>query len=276
MPVDVRERRKAIYDLVKEKKFVSTAELKDRFHVSEVTIRNDLDNLALVGTLHRVFGGVIYSEIDAGVTFKNEIPTFGESRGKSSIRHGQTETNIATIACGLIENDDVVFLDSSGVSVLIAQKLTEESKTPIVFTNSLDVFEPIKHSSHIKAVLVGGEYDQKANCFMGELTQMFIERVRISKVFIAAKGFDTLYGAEVHPSSDFHLKKTAAENAGAVILTADRNCFLHHGTISLLPWHRIHTIITDQIPPDEHVRAIRGNNINLYYDVEYMERGDQN
>lgn len=273
--MNARERRKAIYELVKEKKFVTTSELKSQFHVSEVTIRNDLENLALIGTLHRVFGGVVYSEMDAGVTFKNEMPTFGESREKSPARHGQADAHIAKIACSLIDSDDVVFLDSSDVSLLIAKRLTNGLKSPLVFTNSLDIFEPMKHSSRVKTILIGGEYDQKSNCFMGELTQMFIEHVRISKVFLAAKGFDAGYGAETHPSSDLHLKKAAAEMAGSVIITADQSSFLRHGTISLLPWQRVQCIVTDQIPPDEYVRAIRGNGINLLYDIEYVEGGGE-
>lgn len=76
-----------------------------------------------------------------------------------------------------------------------------------------------------------------------------IEQVRISKASLAAKGFDPIYGAETHPSSDLHLKKAAADRAGTVIVTADGSSFLRYETINLLPWSHIHSIVTDQIPP---------------------------
>ena|GEM_PF-1027443 len=269
--MNTSERRKAIYELVKEKGFVSTGELKDQFHVSEVTIRNDLDTLAMVGTIHRVFGGAVYSEIEVGVTFKNEIPTFGENREKALSRNKHANMDIAKIAVSLI-GDDVIFLDDSDVSELIAKELAESNKTPMVFTNSLRVFEPLKHSRHLKALLIGGEYDQKTECFMGELTQIFVEKIKISKVFIAARGFDIGFGVEVHPCSDLHLKKTLAENAESILITAEDSCFSHHGTIGFFPWYRIHSIITNRLPPEEYVRAIRSTSIQLIYDTQILKQ----
>ena len=44
---------------IKEREFVRVGELSDRFGVSEVTVRGDLDSLAARGKVHRVRGGAI-------------------------------------------------------------------------------------------------------------------------------------------------------------------------------------------------------------------------
>ena len=269
--MNAKERRKAMYNLIKEKKFITINEIKNLFPVSEVTIRKDLDMLTAVGTIHRVFGGVTYSEIETGATYKNEILTLNETSKTSSIRSPQKNTHIVKLACNFIGDDDVIFLDSSDTSEMIAKHLLNIHKSPIIFTNSMEIFEILKNSFNMKIILVGGEYEQKTNCFIGELTQFFFERVRISKVFFSAKGFDINYGAETNPSSNLYIKRTVAANAETVIITATNDRFKRRGTIHLLPWQKIKCIITDSVPSDEFVHAIRSHNINLLYETDYFE-----
>ena len=51
------ERYNIILELLREKRSVTVAEIKDRLGISESTIRRDLNALAQEGKLTKVFGG---------------------------------------------------------------------------------------------------------------------------------------------------------------------------------------------------------------------------
>ncbi len=52
-------RRERMLAEIKEREFVRVGELSNRFGVSQVTVRGDLDSLAARGKVHRVRGGAI-------------------------------------------------------------------------------------------------------------------------------------------------------------------------------------------------------------------------
>jgi DeoR/GlpR family transcriptional regulator of sugar metabolism len=54
-------RRKLILELLEKTGVLSVGELADRFALTEVTIRKDLDDLASEGLLERAFGGAVFS-----------------------------------------------------------------------------------------------------------------------------------------------------------------------------------------------------------------------
>ena len=65
LPAEVRQER--IAKVVTEFGFVRVRELSDRFGVSEVTLRSDLDTLERRGVLRRVHGGAMAGgRVDAG------------------------------------------------------------------------------------------------------------------------------------------------------------------------------------------------------------------
>ena len=53
------ERYNIILELLREKRSVTVAEIKDRLGISESTIRRDLNALAQEGKLTKVFGGAV-------------------------------------------------------------------------------------------------------------------------------------------------------------------------------------------------------------------------
>ena len=62
-PVPATLRRERMLAEIQEREFVHVGELSNRFGVSAVTVRGDLDSLAAKGKVHRVRGGAIPRQI---------------------------------------------------------------------------------------------------------------------------------------------------------------------------------------------------------------------
>lgn len=260
------ERRQSIYNLIKTRGFVTVQELVSLYNVSEVTIRKDLDKLLIIGTIQRVFGGVTYRSFEHSVEYRNQSPIFSEEDNVDK-RIISSRSKISQIANTLIDQNDIIFLDSSKQSLSLATLLVRNKVSIHVFTNSLDVFNIIKSSPNIKSIVIGGDYDADSSCFMGPMAQIFAEKTYIPKVFFSVKGFNIYSGAEVNPSSDLLLLRTIAQNSEKIILLVHSSKFNKRGTINFLHWSKINTIITEQQPNDIFIKKIRESGINLRYEL---------
>src|SRR3954468_4602026 len=58
-PAGAAVRREQMLAAIQERHFLHVRELSDRFGISEVTVRSDLDALASRGAVHRIRGGAI-------------------------------------------------------------------------------------------------------------------------------------------------------------------------------------------------------------------------
>src|SRR5258708_34999197 len=92
-------RREQILKLLEKTGILSVGELADRFALSVVTIRKDLDDLASEGLLQRTFGGAVFSN---GSLFNSSF--------RESAR--QQKHAIASAAMEYIQDGDTVILDA--------------------------------------------------------------------------------------------------------------------------------------------------------------------
>ena len=86
-------RREQILKLLEKTSILSVGELADRFALSVVTIRKDLDDLASEGLLQRTFGGAVFSNRSLFNNFFRE----------SARQHGQQKHAIASAALEYIQ-----------------------------------------------------------------------------------------------------------------------------------------------------------------------------
>ncbi len=67
-----QERLNQIIQLVDERGFISVSELSEMLHVSEMTIRRDLEQLDVQGRLQRTYGGAASLRAKAGCEWKRQ------------------------------------------------------------------------------------------------------------------------------------------------------------------------------------------------------------
>src|SRR6202521_2246236 len=133
----VEERRRAIQQTLRTEGRVLVAELAKRFRASQVTIRKDLEILHSTGKIHRTHGGAL--PVHEGAL---EDPTL---RVKEKL-HRAEKIQIATAAARMVEEGQVVILDSGTTTTAIARVLRHHKNLTII-TNAVNIAAELASSS---------------------------------------------------------------------------------------------------------------------------------
>ena len=122
-------RRQQILNLLEEIGTLNVGDLADRFAVSVVTIRKDLDELESEGFLQRTFGGAVFSHRSR----------FNRSFFERVQIHRQEKRAIAAAALEYIKDGDTIILDAGTTTLALAQLLKEQVKSAFIITCSVPV-----------------------------------------------------------------------------------------------------------------------------------------
>ncbi|MCK4747691.1 MAG: DeoR/GlpR transcriptional regulator, partial [Bacteroidales bacterium] len=140
------DRREKIMKLLAENGKVYVHELSAMFKVSEVTIRNDLDQLERKNHLIRARGGALKMEgqvsLDFNLSEKHQL-------------HYPEKARIGKKAAGLIGNSETIILDSGTTTMEIARNLGNHSDLTII-TNALNIAAGLANHNNCKVIMLGG------------------------------------------------------------------------------------------------------------------------
>jgi len=161
---------------------VLVAELSDRFQVSAVTVRKDLDALERRSMLRRVRGGAVS-------TGKADEGAF-EMRLRHSVR---AKRAIAQAVAPLVRHGDVIAMDSSTTCFYLARELLDR-RNIVVVTNGLRTAELLMEQSSAMVLMPGGVLRRAAESMVGPIGDVLAGRGRIDKGFFGLMGLSTAHG----------------------------------------------------------------------------------
>ena len=206
------QRREEIYELMLKKHFLSVAYLSNLYHVSEVTIRNDLRRLEQEGKVERNYGGARLKEWP-------DPPTFSESL----ILQYEAKQSIVEKAVQFIRPGDSIFLDASTTTLLLAQKVAQIEGITVV-SNSIPVFEVLKEYQKGTLIGVPGTLNPATQSFVGPFAEQMLSNLRVNKAFITPKGI-LPEGLRDQIIIEATIRKKAIDIADEVIVLADHSKF---------------------------------------------------
>ena len=115
-------RIRKIINFAKERKSCSIAELMEEFGVSSATIHRDIELLAKRDAIERVRGGIIYNDAP------NARATSANYQERVVARRAE-KIAAARRALALVEEGDIVFLDSSTTVYELALLLVQSKRS---------------------------------------------------------------------------------------------------------------------------------------------------
>ncbi len=235
---------------------VSVAELKQIFDVSEITIRRDLDNLEHEGFLHRVHGG-------ARIAARShpEPPVLLRQK-----EHVEEKEAISELAFELIQDGDVIALESGSTTIALARKIAEKRWENLqVITNNFEIQKVLRNASNIQLMFVGGFVDQQEMCTYGELAEAALKSLRVRKYFCGCRGIDPEFGRSNNIQTGFEIGtvRAFAEISDQIILLADHTKFGLTFALQMLPIDQIDVIITSDHTPVEVLSRFEAKGIRI-------------
>ena len=191
--------------------FVRIADLAARFGVSTETVRRDLDELSRRGLVDRTYGGAA------------PAVSFHEAAGDERARERVAERRrIGTCAAGLIQDGDVLMIDSGSTTVHFAQRLAATAPRITVLTNCLGVALALGPAAETRVVLCPGDYRVQEGGVFGPETAAFLQRFRATKAIIGASGLTSEGPVELDSAATW-VKRTMIKRAARCFLLIDES-----------------------------------------------------
>jgi DeoR/GlpR family transcriptional regulator of sugar metabolism len=168
-------RRQRIVELLRARGNVSIAALEQELEVSAMTIRRDLRTLEHEGLARRAYGGaVLATPAPAEGSFDHRMGEFAQAKAR-----------LADAAIELIDDGDVVFVDSSTAAFFAVRALVAKRRKVTLVTNSMPVQEAAGVAPGVELIALGGRYRPDLRCFLGPETVRAARSVVANKALMA-------------------------------------------------------------------------------------------
>ena len=234
------ERLTALSGYIRQHRYCRMGDLAEHFHISLATIHRDVQELVVMGHVHKVHGGVV-SLLAAAVEQRQDGGHFLQ---RMELQR-EAKAKVAAAAEREIVNGDVIFLDSSTTCMFLARRLQESRLAELsILTNSVLVAQEFhRFPPCFVMVCVGGCFNVQLNSFLGRMALDSLRQLRISKAFISCAGYA---GGRITTYLEEHATflRGVLDAAQRTYLLVDRSKATRTGLYSICELSRVDKVIS--------------------------------
>jgi DeoR/GlpR family transcriptional regulator of sugar metabolism len=245
-------RRQQILNLLEETGSLDVGDLADRFAVSVVTIRKDLDDLDRQGLLQRTFGGAVFSHRSR----------FNRSFLERTSQHLREKRAIAAAALEYIKDGDTIILDAGTTTLALAQLLKQHVKSAFIITCSVPVALEVSSAGY-DILLLGGMIRNKSLALLGRETLWMLDRYRADKAFLGSSGFTIEKGHTTPNPDDAQIKEAIMRVSLEKYVLVDSSKFGDQCLTRFANLRDVDLTITDSHLPKAKVKALEAAGASL-------------
>jgi len=255
-PVPARIRRDRMLALLRERDFVRVADLAERFDVSEVTVRGDLDALQARGQLRRVRGGAVpRAAAPAERRFEEaEIAAATQKRA------------IARTAAGMVSDGDTIVLDVGTTTTAVAQALAERTELTdvTVFTSSLTIALALESADpRLTVVVTGGTLRSKQHSLVEPLAGLVLGTINAGTAFIGCNGIDIERGVTNVNLPETEIKRMILRASQQRVVCADSSKLGQVALAHVCDLDDVDRLITDDQADPDLIAALRDTGLEV-------------
>ena len=248
----IQQRQMRLLARLQEQRSCSVTDLADYLHVSQVTIRRDLDALEEKKLLTRHFGGaqaIVPSS-------REDEPTYMASITQNL----SCKRAIAKAAAERLRDGDTVFINSSATALLIYPYIT---KDVMIITNngrSLQVERP----ANVSLMLTGGEVNGNKKSLTGQVAVDMLSRITASKCILGVSGISVDGGITSRVMPETIINRTMLQRcSGEKIIVADHTKIgMEHNFFSS-DLKDITHLITDSLADPARLSLLRDAGVSI-------------
>ena len=248
------QRRRKILDLIVQKGQITVQDLVERFSISAVTARGDLDALSSEGTVVRSHGGAV-RRLEASQDYPLRL--------KQTLHHAE-KVRIGRAAAELIQNNETVILDSGTTTAEIARHLkTRRLQSVTVITHALNVASELMDATGIAVIMIGGLLRPVSCSLVGPQAEATLKEFRADRLFLAVDGFDLEIGPSTPDVLEAQLNGLMMRVSKEVNVVADFSKLGRRSVSRIGLLSDVHRLITDSRAPAEFSEALRKSKIEV-------------
>lgn len=226
-------------------------ELRVHFDVSMNTVRRDVAQLLQRGTVDKVYGGVCAKPTEQALT-----PYEERRRGSETAKAA-----IGKRAAELVENGDVIFIDSGTTTLHMIDWLADKRDLTIITNNLEAIIRALPHEN-ITIIALPGQVRRKTHSLTGDDAVRYLKRFNIRKAFMASTGVSA-HGVTNSSPMEYEIKKCAVENAEKTVLLIAQAKFGVTGLMTYAQLEDFDVVVTDAPPSPEDQHRLRQSGASL-------------
>jgi len=214
------------------------ADLSRQFHVSDETIRRDLNELSKDKKILKVHGGAI--------AIKHPIR---EENYKTRVKQNcEAKKKIGQYAASLISDGDIISFDYGATAEEIARSIYNLKNITLItnsFTIASILTEKQKNGDFTgKIIFIGGAVDCETSKTGGEIAMSVLNRFMADKAFVCATSISQS-GIMMWDESEGEFSAALSTRSSETYVVADSTKFDKESFYKFLDFNRVNHIITD-------------------------------
>lgn len=231
---NTRSRRQQILQSLIEQGGVQVGALVERFGVSAVTIRADLNHFQAQGLATRTHGGA------------NLVRTPPQERDihEKDTLNLPLKDSIGLRAARLVKPGDNIIIDSGSTTMTLARHL-HGHRDVSVMTNGLNIAWELATAPGVNVLLSGGQLRKQSLSLQGSQAEVSLNAYSFDTLFLGVDGLDLQFGLTTHDESEARLNQRMVEHARRVVVLTDASKFGRVSLHRIAKLEQVHTIITD-------------------------------
>jgi len=255
MSYERKKRIRNIVNLLNQKSELSVKEIAEMLHVSDMTVRRDLNELERRRIIRRTHGGATLLDPSSSVRDPYIL-------GEQTAKNVREKSMIGIKAASLVRPDETILLDSGSTTPFVARHIDKDLPLTVLcytFTNALE-FYPRKNAN---LILLGGFFHRDSNIFHSVENRALISNIRADKAFISTGGLDPELGLTTYFYYEADIKREMIRSARQIILVTDSTKFGKISVTHFAGLDEVDTIITDEGISDEYREILADRGIEL-------------
>jgi DeoR family transcriptional regulator, aga operon transcriptional repressor len=248
------QRRRKILDALEQKGQITVRDVVEKFSVSAVTARGDLDALASSGAAVRSHGGAV-RQMEANRDYPLRL--------KATL-HRTEKSMIGRAAAELVQPNEVVILDSGTTTAEIARQLKARNLQSVtVITNALNIVSELVDAPGITVIGIGGLLRPVSLSFVGPQAEAMLKDMHADRLFLAVDGFDLENGPSTPDVLEAQLNTLMIKVAKETNVVADYSKLGRRSVSRIAPIEKVHRLITDTRAPEEFTQKLQSRGIQV-------------
>jgi len=231
-------------------------DLAEKFDVSLMTIRRDLEQLEKMNVVKLIHGGVIFNPVDTSSNKNYSLPNAESQKIEEKIRIGKKASALLTL-------NDILIIDTGSTTEYAAQFIPNEMPLTIL-CYALNILTRITKKQNCRLIFGGGLYHENSLMFESPEGLSIIKRNRATKAFISASGINDKLGVTCSNHYESATKQAIMESSQIKFLLVDSSKFGKVNSDYFAEIDDFDVIITDHGIPEEYLSLIKEKGVQYY------------